>query len=148
MWLVGGQLVGRQTAWPHRLEIGYSVRYLRMMHWLRQPDPWIQLPITVAQPMLSLWGEGSIASTGGLVTKSTKSNSHCCSSRFSRIHCTAFQLYQIYHMLLLVWFSHSTRVYISLTSTDHSNRNRNPVSISAWSLTLERARPTRYWEYC
>ena len=69
MWLVGGQLVGRQTAWPHRLEIGYSVRYLRMMHWLRQPDPWIQLPITVAQPMLSLWEEGSIASTGGLVTK-------------------------------------------------------------------------------
>ena len=61
--------MGRQTAWPHRLEIGYSVRYLRMMHWLRQPDPWIQLPITVAQPMLSLWEGGSIASTGGLVTK-------------------------------------------------------------------------------
>ena len=66
MWLVGGS---RQTAWPHRLEIGYSVRYLRMMHGLRHPDVSTQVPITVAQPKLSLWEEGSIASTGGLVTK-------------------------------------------------------------------------------
>ena len=43
-----------------------------MMQGLRHPDPWIQVPITVAQPKLSLWGEGSIASTGGLVTKVQK----------------------------------------------------------------------------
>ena len=43
-----------------------------MMQGLRHPDPWTQVPITVAQPKLSLWEEGSIASTGGLVTKVQK----------------------------------------------------------------------------
>ena len=40
-----------------------------MMHGLRHPDVSTQVPITVAQPKLSLWEEGSIASTGSLVTK-------------------------------------------------------------------------------
>ena len=31
-----------------------------MMQGLRHPDPLIQVPITVAQPKLSLWGRGAL----------------------------------------------------------------------------------------
>ena len=93
------------------------------MQGLRHPDPWIQVPITVAQPKLSLWGRGALHRQ--VVYEPNVQEETLTAEAADSPDFTLYSMSCTNHVLLLR-FSYSTqngaRVHQLLTPTDRSHR--------------------------